>query len=223
MTPPATLDPDLQRALSDPGFTPGRRHFAALMDLLETADEPAELAERALRRAGAAALPAALERAAGAPLALRAPLTRLVGKLMAAGPIDPEVSERARDYLLACLGDDDRRTRRMAAVALGKPRAARSAAAPRSRRWPSSTATTSPACARAPSSWPGGPSRAASRPRSPAIARRSAPSGWRCGADAGSRRSSPRSSRRSTRALPAGRSSPSSGAIRAAARGSRRC
>ncbi|WP_437989990.1 HEAT repeat domain-containing protein [Sorangium sp. So ce145] len=124
MTPPATLDPDLQRALSDPGFTPGRRHFAALMDLLETADEPAELAERALRRAGAAALPAALERAAGAPLALRAPLTRLVGKLMAAGPIDPEVSERARDYLLACLGDDDRRTRRMAAVALGKPRAA---------------------------------------------------------------------------------------------------
>ncbi|WP_438032280.1 HEAT repeat domain-containing protein [Sorangium sp. So ce204] len=124
MPPPATLDPDLQRALSDPGFTPGRRHFAALMDLLETADEPAELAERALRRAGAAALPAALERAAGAPPALRAPLTRLVGKLMAAGPIDPEVSERARDYLLACLGDDDRRTRRMAAVALGKPRAA---------------------------------------------------------------------------------------------------
>ncbi|WP_437912085.1 HEAT repeat domain-containing protein [Sorangium sp. So ce302] len=124
MTPPATLDPDLQRALSDPGFTPGRRHFAALMDLLETADEPAELAERALRRAGAAALPAALERAAGAPPALRAPLTRLVGKLMAAGPIEPEVSERARDYLLACLGDDDRRTRRMAAVALGKPPAA---------------------------------------------------------------------------------------------------
>ncbi|WP_437894041.1 HEAT repeat domain-containing protein [Sorangium sp. So ce124] len=124
MTPLATLDPDLQRALSDPGFTPGRRHFAALMGLLETAGEPAELAERALRRAGAAALPAALERAAGAAPALRAPLTRLVGKLMAAGPIDPEVSERARDYLLACLGDEDRRTRRMAAVALGKPYAA---------------------------------------------------------------------------------------------------
>ncbi|WP_437522927.1 HEAT repeat domain-containing protein [Sorangium sp. So ce726] len=124
MTHPATLDPDLQRALSDPGFTPGRRHFAALMDLLETAGEPAELAERTLRRAGAAALPAALERATGAAPALRAPLTRLVGKLMAAGPIDPEVSERARDYLLACLGDDDRRTRRMAAVALGKPHAA---------------------------------------------------------------------------------------------------
>ncbi|WP_437792586.1 HEAT repeat domain-containing protein [Sorangium sp. So ce693] len=124
MTPLATLDPDLQRALSDPGFTPGRRHFAALMGLLETSGEPAELAERALRRAGAAALPAAIERAAGAAPALRAPLTRLVGKLMASGPIDPEVSERARDYLLACLNDDDRRTRRMAAVALGKPYAA---------------------------------------------------------------------------------------------------
>ncbi|WP_437586599.1 HEAT repeat domain-containing protein [Sorangium sp. So ce1000] len=124
MTPPATPDPDLQRALSDPGFTPGRRHFAALIEMLETAGEPAELAERALRRAGGAALPAALERAAGAAPALRAPLTRLVGKLMAAAPLDPEVSDRARDYLLACLGDDDRRTRRMAAVALGKPRAA---------------------------------------------------------------------------------------------------
>ncbi|WP_437275651.1 HEAT repeat domain-containing protein [Sorangium sp. So ce375] len=124
MTPPATPDPDLQHALSDPGFTPGRRHFAALMEMLEAAGEPAELAERALRRAGAAALPAALERAAGATPALRAPLTRLVGKLMAAAPLDPDVSQRARDYLLACLRDDDRRTRRMAAVALGKPHAA---------------------------------------------------------------------------------------------------
>ncbi|WP_437964953.1 HEAT repeat domain-containing protein [Sorangium sp. So ce260] len=124
MSSPATPDPDLQRALSDPGFTPGRRHFTALLSLLETAGEPAELAERALRRAGAAALPAALERAASAAPSLRAPLTRLVGKLMAAAPIDPEVSERARDYLLACLRDDDRRTRRMAAVALGKPAAA---------------------------------------------------------------------------------------------------
>ncbi|MGK3986692.1 HEAT repeat domain-containing protein [Sorangium sp. So ce136] len=120
MSPPATPDPDLQRALSDPGFTPGRRHFAALMDLLEAAGEPAELAERALRRAGAAALPAALERAAGAAPSLRAPLTRLVGKLMAATPLDPAVAERARDHLIACLRDDDRRTRRMAAVALGK-------------------------------------------------------------------------------------------------------
>ncbi|WP_437775568.1 TRM11 family SAM-dependent methyltransferase [Sorangium sp. So ce1097] len=120
MSPTATLDPDLQRALSDPGFTPGRRHFAALMDQLEAAGEPAELAERALRRAGAAALPAALDRAAGAAPSLRAPLTRLVGKLMAAAPLDPEVAERALGHLLACLRDDDRRTRRMAAVALGK-------------------------------------------------------------------------------------------------------
>ncbi|HTN82807.1 MAG TPA: hypothetical protein VL242_03955, partial [Sorangium sp.] len=120
MSPPATPDPDLQRALSDPGFTPGRRHFAALMDLLEAAGEPAELAERALRRAGAAALPAALERAVGAAPSLRAPLTRLVGKLMAATPLDPAVAERARGHLIACLRDDDRRTRRMAAVALGK-------------------------------------------------------------------------------------------------------
>ncbi|AUX45705.1 uncharacterized protein SOCE26_072010 [Sorangium cellulosum] len=124
MSPPATPDPDLQRALSDPGFTPGRRHFAAVLDLLATAGEPAELAERALRRAGAAALPAAIERAEGAAPALRAPLTRLIGKLMAAAPIEPEAAERARDYLLARLRDDDRRTRRMAAVALGKPAAA---------------------------------------------------------------------------------------------------
>ncbi|WP_049949730.1 HEAT repeat domain-containing protein [Sorangium cellulosum] len=124
MSPSTIPDPDLQRALSDPGFTPGRRHFAALIALLEAAGEPAELAERALRRAGAAALPAALDRAAAAPPSLRAPLTRLVGKLMAAAPLEPEIAGRARDYLVARLRDDDRRTRRMAAVALGKPPAA---------------------------------------------------------------------------------------------------
>ncbi|MGK4003004.1 HEAT repeat domain-containing protein [Sorangium sp. So ce1036] len=123
MSLPATPEPDLQRSLSDPGFTPGRRHFATLLDLLAAGGEPAALAERALRRAGAAALPAALERAAAAAPAQRAPLTRLVGKLMAAAPIAPELAERARDHLLARLGDDDRRTRRMAAVALGKPAA----------------------------------------------------------------------------------------------------
>lgn len=129
MSPPATPDPDLQRSLSDPGFTPGRRHFAALLDLLASGGELAALAEQALRRAGAAALPAALDRAAGAAPAARAPLTRLIGKLMAAAPIEPGASDRARDYLLACLRDDDRRTRRMAAVALGKP-AARDAGQP---------------------------------------------------------------------------------------------
>lgn len=121
MTAAQRIDADLRSALSDPGFTPGRRHFGPLIDLVEGGGEEAELAERALRRAGAAALPAALARAEAAEGRGRAAMTRLIGKIAGAGHA---ATDEARAFLIARLEDEDARTRRMAAVALGKlPRA----------------------------------------------------------------------------------------------------
>lgn len=111
---------DLRSALADPGFTPGRRHVAALLDMVEGGGEDAALAERAMRRAGAAALPAALARAEAAGPAGRAALTRLVGRIATDGAVTGEAGGAARAFLLARLGDEEARTRRMAAVALGK-------------------------------------------------------------------------------------------------------
>lgn len=120
MTKPPAVTPDLITALADPGFTPGRRHFPALLDLVAAEDEQhGPAADKALRRAGAPALSAALGRAAKAPLEERPPLLRLIGRLIPAAEGTP-VIEEAREFLLARLRDEDARTRRMVAVAIGK-------------------------------------------------------------------------------------------------------
>ncbi|AKT43167.1 HEAT repeat domain-containing protein [Chondromyces crocatus] len=157
MIAPATA-PALASALTDPGFTPGRRHFSELLDLVARGDESlGELAEKALRRVGSAALPAALARAADALPRERALLIRLIGRIAmtlieappnaappssAATPSTPvapagEAQEgqandmhttsteaaplaAVRAFLLAQLRDEDARTRRLSAVALGK-------------------------------------------------------------------------------------------------------
>ena len=113
--------PDVLTALADPGFTPGRRHFPALLDIVAAEDEQhAAAAEKALRRAGGAALSAALARAATAAATEGRPaLLRLIGRLIPAAEGGPEVAE-ARAFLMARLRDEDARTRRLVAVALGK-------------------------------------------------------------------------------------------------------
>lgn len=125
----ATAGPDLTSALADPGFTPGKRHFPGLLDLVTGEDEElSSRAERALRRAGTAALPAALARAGEAAPNARAALIKLIGRVAAAASEEASKAEAgeaaevaaARAFLLARLRDEDARTRRLAAVALGK-------------------------------------------------------------------------------------------------------
>jgi 23S rRNA G2445 N2-methylase RlmL len=122
MTSRHRTETDLRAALSDAGFTPGRRDVSPLLDLLAAGGEAAPLAEQALRRAGPAALPAALAAATNAAPPVRAAITRLVGRIALAAP-EGAAAEETRTFLIARLRDEDARTRRMAAVALGKVRA----------------------------------------------------------------------------------------------------
>ena len=113
MISPALTDTELATALADPGFTPGRRHLPALLELVAAEDEAlGTAAERALRRAGAAALPAAVARASEADAGGRPALIRLIGRMAAALGEGAEVDE-ARGFLLARLRDEDARTRRL--------------------------------------------------------------------------------------------------------------
>ncbi len=106
--------PELSLAVADPGFTPGRGDLPAVIDLLAAADEDqAELAERALLRAGTAAGGALRARLPDAAAPLRARLVRVLGRL---APSD----ESLRPVLITCLGDRDPKARRNAIVALGK-------------------------------------------------------------------------------------------------------
>ena len=106
--------PELAAAIADPGFTPGRADLPAVIDLLGEADEDAaELAERALLRAGTAASPALQGRLAAAVAPLRARIVRVLGRLAV-------VDAGLRSVLLGCLADADPRARRNAIVALGK-------------------------------------------------------------------------------------------------------
>lgn len=112
----------LGEALADPSFTPRRSDVPALVDLLDAADdERARDIERALERVGPAALPVLTERWPAASAALRARLVRALGRL---APADPA----AIDALLPALTDLDPKTRRSAAITLGKHGAGRVAA-----------------------------------------------------------------------------------------------
>lgn len=104
---------DLALLLRDPGFTPGRRHLAPLLDLLGASEDEASLAERALLRSDGAVLPLVSARLASAAPPARGRLTRLLGRLLVAQGGDPRA-------LVPLLDDADLPTRRQAALALGK-------------------------------------------------------------------------------------------------------
>jgi 23S rRNA G2445 N2-methylase RlmL len=121
----------LEEAIRDPGFTPGQRDIAPLLDLLggQAGEETEEQAQRALLRAGEAAVRAALARAPDAPVDARRRLTAFLGRAAAAaavmspgGSAGGAVSgaEEALGFLVRALEDEDPKTRRNAAIALGK-------------------------------------------------------------------------------------------------------
>jgi 23S rRNA G2445 N2-methylase RlmL len=103
-----------------PGFTPGRRDIAPLLDLLvqlgTDRDDDVRATERALARHAELALPAALERIAVDGGRGRARLLRLVGRL--AGGADPMARAGAAETVATALGDPDVPVRRQAALAL---------------------------------------------------------------------------------------------------------
>ena len=101
----------LEHALRDPGFTPSLRDVGAIVELLAD-DALTKFAERAILRAGAPALQILCERFQSASPPLRPRLLRAIG-LFAAAPA-------ARTLLIAALDDGDAKTRRNAAIALGR-------------------------------------------------------------------------------------------------------
>jgi 23S rRNA G2445 N2-methylase RlmL len=104
---------EVERALADPGFTPGARHLPLLFDRLSSADdETSEELERVIARAGSAALAHVTERLAGATRELRRRLLRLTTRL-------PSSDERT-ELLLEALRDEDATSRRWAARGLGQ-------------------------------------------------------------------------------------------------------
>lgn len=116
MSSASDLPAEINAWLSDPGFTPGAKHFAPLLAALLAAErEDARKVERALGRGGEAAGRLACERMAGADPRARARLLGVVGRVAQAHD-KPEF----RAALLGGLEDDDERVRRVASVALGK-------------------------------------------------------------------------------------------------------
>jgi predicted RNA methylase len=110
------LPAEINAWLSDPGFTPGAKHFAKLLAALLLAErEDARKLERALGRGGEAAGRLACERLSGADARARARLLGVVGRVAQAQE-QPEF----RAALLGALEDGDERVRRVASQALGK-------------------------------------------------------------------------------------------------------
>ena len=116
MSSASDLPAEINAWLSDPGFTPGAKHFAKLLSALLTAErEDARKLERALGRAGEVAGRLAAERISGADARARARLLAVVGRVAQA-----HESPEFRAALLGGLEDADERVRRVASVALGK-------------------------------------------------------------------------------------------------------
>jgi len=108
-------DFDLVRELARPGFTPGARDAAALVELVVAGEDPAATrAAAALAGLGAAGHAAIDARLGGSDDGAKARLLRALGLLARAG------NAEARTALLACSGDPAPRVRKAAAVALGK-------------------------------------------------------------------------------------------------------
>ena len=107
---------DLPEAVKSAGFTPTLREADAIVALLGHGDEAvAKGAERALAELGDNLLPIALRHAPEAPPRVRARLCLIVGRV---SPLPDE----AIKYLIFSLNDADPKTRRNAAIALGKAR-----------------------------------------------------------------------------------------------------
>jgi hypothetical protein len=115
--------PALLERAREPGFTPGKRDIAPLLDALVAggSDEIERTAERALLRRPDAAAGAALDRLdrlAADEVGPRSRLARLLGRLAAsAGEAD---RADAADRLASLLEDPSPRVRRQAALALGR-------------------------------------------------------------------------------------------------------
>jgi hypothetical protein len=105
---------DLRRALRDPGYTPPRRAFDEMFQLL-THPELGERAERALLSAGLPAATYAAQSLADGGLASAPALARLIGRALRAHD-EPELLTA----LTRALKAPDPELRRQAAMALGK-------------------------------------------------------------------------------------------------------
>ena len=106
----------LTRALQQKGWQPARSDVEPLFALLASGDkETADAASRALARLGADAAHAAIARFDAATPVARARLTRLVGRVAQA-----RRDRQLATFLLARVGDDDDKSARNAALALGK-------------------------------------------------------------------------------------------------------
>jgi predicted RNA methylase len=104
---------DLTAALAEPGFTPRTSDLPALVQLLAGDEAHAAAAERGILRIGPAAAAALLELLRAAAPPLRGRLARVLGLLGAADPaLVPEIVALTRDA--------EPKTRRNAAIALGK-------------------------------------------------------------------------------------------------------
>jgi precorrin-6B methylase 2 len=103
-------------ALANPGYTPSQSELATIVDVLVRGDEEqAELAARALGRAGGKASLLLAERLPTVSGAVAPRLVRVMGRL-AQSEVPPSVLET----LLGCLEHEEPRVRRAGIVAIGK-------------------------------------------------------------------------------------------------------
>src|SRR5690348_1475695 len=117
MSPRGSEPGGLEARLAGRGWMPSARELPELWTRLAAGSrEEAELCERALARLGRKAAEEAMARFSGSRPPERGRLCRLVGRV--AGPEDAELER----FLLAALSDEDAKTRRNAAIALGKRR-----------------------------------------------------------------------------------------------------
>jgi hypothetical protein len=115
MTAPRKPDFDLKSALGDRGFTPRVRDVPHLLEIVAGGGELLAFAERAVVRVGGPAGAHILDRARVVDPKARARLVSLAGRLAAEHP-DSDLCA----FLIDTLGDTDEKTRRNAAIALGK-------------------------------------------------------------------------------------------------------
>lgn len=101
---------------TDPGYTPSQSDLAKIVDVLVAADEKqADVAARALGRAGGRAASLLAERVATASHTTAPRLVRVLGRLA-----QSEVPASVLETLTGCLEHEEPRVRRAAIVALGK-------------------------------------------------------------------------------------------------------
>ena len=104
---------NLDELVRSAGFTPGAKDVPPLLELLaDDDDDIVRDVERALVRVGPTVVPVAIARAGEVGAPLRGRIVRVIGKLVE--------SPAALAYLIDALRNDDAKTRRNAALALGR-------------------------------------------------------------------------------------------------------